>query len=620
MTVTVFPKLYETSNFVYGDVHKVLDDIRTGGSLRGMIEEIRELMLIDEAKADELKKKLPGVCFGGKFSKRMNSALLEASGLMILDFDKVDMMFAEKLAEDPFIWAYWISPRGNGLKALVKIPVVANDAEYKRYFHSFQQRYPDLDPSGKDVARICYFSFDPGIVIKDDAQLWDQTVEIKSATMANPVKQNTKIKSDFKKIAIGAKILQTAQVGNRHDAIIRAGRLMGGYIATGEIDESDVMNIFEKEIQSIMDRPEDFRTQWKTFVDGVTYGKADPIKTINETKVEEKIGKIDFTLHDVRDRLVKRFKEGRPKGYHVGWDDLRHHYQVLLGYTTYIYGTPYSGKSQWLFEALINLAEFYDMKHAVLSPESGSADEVFEELIQIYAKKDFTNAFNNQMTEAEREAAEKFIDAHFIIIDPEELDVDLDVKDLLDYVDILERQYNTKIHTLTIDPWNELDHEEENAARDRYLEKQLKLIRRNAKKNNRHIFVITHTKEQKQVTNKDGDSFYPIATPSDIAGGPTWYRKGYMMLSFWRPTTYRSKDETIQVFKRTLRRNSTIIQIQKSKPKGVGAIGEVEIYYDAKRHRYYESGNQYAHKIEDVAVDVIQKEFVSTNVFDEIPF
>jgi hypothetical protein len=196
------------------------------------------------------------------------------------------------------------------------------------------------------------------------------------------------------------------------------------------------------------------------------------------------------------------------------------------------------------------------------------------------------------------------------------LDVDLTPKDLLDYVDLLERKYNTKIHTITIDPWNELSHEGDDRL-DRYLEKQLKMIRRNAKRNNRHICIVTHTKEQKPITIK-GDTFYPIATPHDIAGGPTWYRKGFMMLSFWRPHIYNNKDEVVQVFGRTLKRNSTIIQVQKAKPKGVGKRGEVEIFYDVKRHRFYESGDQYAHKITDDDVDVIQKEFVLVN--DDPPF
>lgn len=258
-------------------------------------------------------------------------------------------------------------------------------------------------------------------------------------------------------------------------------------------------------------------------------------------------------------------------------------------------------------EVLINLAEFYDMKHAIFSPETGSADEIFEELVQIYAKADFGNDRGKQMSVELRDKAEDFVESHFIIIDPEELDVDLTVKDLLDYVGILERKWNTKIHTITIDPWNDLNHAEMD-MRDVYTERQLKICRRHAKKNHQHIFICAHTRGAKPIT-KNGETYYPIPTAREIQHGEAWFRRGFMMLAFWRPNFYKQSAATIKVFGRELRTNSTIIQVQKTKPKGVGSLGEIELFYDTYAHRYYDWDGSFAKKIDEDSED-LKKTFV----------
>lgn len=618
MTVTVFPNIFETTRYTYANVEEVFKGIKDGGSIRKQVEQLRELMLIDPNRANEEKKKLPGICFGGEFTKRSNDSLVKASGLMILDFDHPDIEFQDKLLNDEYIYAYWVSPRGEGYKALVRIPVVNNDTEYKQYFFAFQKRYPEVDPSGKDIARVCYFSYDPSIVVKEDCKMWEEKAEVRGGSGMRPAQEKTKVKSDFKKIAIGIDMLRNAQTGNRHETILKAGRLMGGYIGSGEIDEFDVTSVFESEVMSIMDNPSDFRTQWKTFTDGILYGKADPIKAINEVKIEQKIGQIDYVLaNGVREKLNKRYAEGKPKGYHVGFDSMRKLYKVVLGYMTFIYGAPFCGKTQFTMEMLVNLSEFYGMKHALFLPETGSADEIFEELVQIHARGDFGNERGKQITIEQRDASENFIEAHFIIIDPEDLDIDLTVKDLLDYVQLLERKWNTKIHTITIDPWNDLDHSEMD-ARDIYTEKQLKICRRYAKRNDWHIFISVHTKSQKPIT-RNGETYYPIPTPRDISWGEAWFRRGFMMLSFWRPSFYKQSSQTIKVFGRELRTNSTIIQVQKSKPKGVGSLGEIELFYDTYAHRYYDWDGSFAKKIDDDAEE-LKKVFVQVDDPDLIPF
>lgn len=618
--VTVFPDIFKTTECTYSEVESVLKAIREGGTLKQLIEELRQLAMIDPVKFKEEKKKLPGICFGGVFTARKNSALTEASGLMILDFDHVEIDFEEKLKADPFIWAFWLSPSGAGYKALVRIPIVKNDEEYKQYFLAFQKRFPNVDPSGKDVARICYFSYDPNMFVNAGAQVWEETVSAGKPT-ANPEqwKKKPKIQSDFKKVAVIMSMLQNANVGNRHEAILKAGRLAGGYVGSGEIDEYDVLNTCQSQIESMMDNPRDFPAQWKTFTDGIEYGKADPIQALSEARgdnLEKKIGKIDRRLDDETwEKVQENYKKGRVAGYHIGWQSMRMFYQVVLGYYTVLYGSPGSGKSQWLLEVLVNLSKFFGFVHVVFLPETGNKEEIFQEIMQIVAGADFYNDHKRQMPQHELQAAYEFTKKHFIVLDDEDLPESMTPEEVMDYVDMIERRDNIKIHTVTIDPWNELRHVYDRV--DIYLEDTLRMIRKRTKKAKRHTFIVTHINDQKPVM-VNGEAFYPIPTPRDLAGGQTWYRKSFMMLAFWRVIRYRKEEETIQLFGRTLRYNSLLIQVQKTKPKGYGRLGEIELYYNAEQHRYYEDGGRYARPVEEMTPEAVQTSFLDDK--DAVPF
>ena len=156
MRVSIFKDIYSTGKDV--DLGYVLDRIKTGGDFGKTITSIRNSQ--SEEEQQRLKKTLPGVTFCGTFKARRIQDLIEASGLVILDFDTPGVV----LEDSPFFYATWRSPRG-GMKALVKIPVVKSDQEFKQYFYALQARFTDVDPSGKDISRFCFMRHDPDIKI-----------------------------------------------------------------------------------------------------------------------------------------------------------------------------------------------------------------------------------------------------------------------------------------------------------------------------------------------------------------------------------------------------------------------------------------------------------------------
>jgi len=169
MKVSIFKSITNTAPYGIRDVGKALDRIRDGVS-RKTVEAIR--LELNKERQQELKKQLPVVCFNGEFTTRSIKGYKKPSGLMILDFDDVEDVFKKKdeLKGLKYVFAAWVSPRGNGVKALVRIPLVESDAEFKKIYADVKEMHPDVDDSGKDISRACFESYDPDIYVNVDAE------------------------------------------------------------------------------------------------------------------------------------------------------------------------------------------------------------------------------------------------------------------------------------------------------------------------------------------------------------------------------------------------------------------------------------------------------------------
>jgi hypothetical protein len=289
-----------------------------------------------------------------------------------------------------------------------------------------------------------------------------------------------------------------------------------------------------------------------------------------------------FKIQDFRDKVSDLYEKGVQPGEYIGFNTMKEHYSVKLGYTTYLVGAPASGKSEWHKQVLINLSQYYGWKHVLFSPETGNKEEIVAELCHTYIGKPFYKANGYGMSDMEMYKAMDFLQEHFFIIDPE--DKDLTIPEFYKAVDQLEDLYGIKVHTTTGDPFNEFKHDfsKDEGRQDLYIERILGDVRKNAKKHNRHNFIITHCRDQKPV-EKDGVVYFPPPTARDYAGGQAWFRKGMAMICVWRPP-YKLNDENGMPYKE----NETHIIVQKVKPKGTGKRGTVRMYYDFKSSRFYE--------------------------------
>ena len=128
------------------------------------------------------KKYMPSVTVSGLFDQRRRMDNLKVhSGFLALDLDDQDnedlLSKREQLENDPHCYALHTSLRGKGLVFYVKI----DSARHLDCFLALEQYLANtysvvLDPSGKDVSRLRFVSFDPHLHLNQRAKKWTKSL------------------------------------------------------------------------------------------------------------------------------------------------------------------------------------------------------------------------------------------------------------------------------------------------------------------------------------------------------------------------------------------------------------------------------------------------------------
>jgi len=288
-----------------------------------------------------------------------------------------------------------------------------------------------------------------------------------------------------------------------------------------------------------------------------------------------------FDADKLKEQLIELRNDGMKKGDWVGFHSLYDKYSVKRGSTTYIYAGAHQGKSQFAFEIMMNLAQYSGWKWAVYSPETGSPVEVFAELCWVYLRKPFLINEKITATDEEAQLAIEFITKHFYIIDSGLQDIT--IEGFYTAVADVEQRYDIKIDGCSIDPFTEIKTDVSSGVRDDIAIGQiLTRVRKHSAERDYHTIVTVHTKHQ-QVKYKDGIPYVDVPTMNDIAGGMQWSRKGMMVINIWR-CPYGLTDNNGVPYEP----NQVKISVVKAKPKAVGKLGWVYMYYDRIMNRYYE--------------------------------
>lgn len=265
---------------------------------------------------------------------------------------------------------------------------------------------------------------------------------------------------------------------------------------------------------------------------------------------------------DLGDRVTPLYNRGLLPGRSTGWPSLDGNYTVRPGEITVVTGIPSHGKSTWVDNLMLNLIRRNGWQFMVFSPENLPLEHYTARLCEKWLGRPFFGSYNAvpRMTQPELDGALAQLHEYISFI----LDADGEEDMTLDWILGRAGEYLLRrgVQGLIIDPWNEVEHQRpSNLTETEYVGQSLTRIRRFARKNGIHVWIVAHpTKLQ-----KDGSGSYPVPTPYNINGGANWFNKSDNCVAVWRDL-------------KTLARE-TQIHVQKIRFKEVGVIGRVDLEY-----------------------------------------
>ncbi|NWJ49445.1 MAG: primase C-terminal domain-containing protein [Bacteroidetes bacterium] len=146
-----------------------------------LIRELRDYVKAGDLKrANEIKRSLlaftPSATFEGG---RKLENMLKYTGIIVLDIDKLtdeDLLRIKAIINQcEYTLACFVSPGGHGLKVLVCVG--SQPSEHQFAFNCLKEHYEALtgvsiDPSGKDITRLCFFSMDDALYYNPSATIY----------------------------------------------------------------------------------------------------------------------------------------------------------------------------------------------------------------------------------------------------------------------------------------------------------------------------------------------------------------------------------------------------------------------------------------------------------------
>ena len=517
MIVTVFESLYSAKPSYHHHL-QVLDRIKNGGPLNGALAEIRES---DKDTRQNLKKKLPIICFGGKFSERKKTALIKASGLLILDFDDGDVIKLRKQFESrPYTVAAFAGPSGKekSLKVLIRIPEVKDDEEHKLYFGYIERLLPGLDSSGKDICRACFYTHDADCYINPNATeftLPKGYIE----TMSQP-------EAALKSVCDG---ILTAPKGTSHHAVLVAAFTAGGLAAGGLINDSVALRALEDAADTRRPKePKDSRDAIRTAFDA---GKQNPL--YDNESISKAVVKFDKPKRVVRgdslivscdemdDEIEDFYEDRKDFGRGIGNPDFDHFWRYRNNCFYFIISAKGQGKTTTVLFLMLMDAVKNNKKYVVGLFEN-TASSGRNTLISFYLDR-FAKGVYQTNRDRYNHAKEK-IDEHFTFINPQKAEGELYFDDIL----AAAKQINErdKHDALFIDPINSVPVPPDTRNEYRYMVDCARKSK-DFSTSVMSLYITGHPNSSKQ---REGGH----AKDVDAEGGGTFPNKADVTATLWR--------------------------------------------------------------------------------------
>lgn len=248
--------------------------------------------------------------------------------------------------------------------------------------------------------------------------------------------------------------------------------------------------------------------------------------------------------------------------YGTGWQIVDTVFQMFAPSFIVISGLPGSGKSTWLTNLLINIAEMHGWKSAVFSPEMPIVPHLRDKMRRIAGRSPIDKMNGQRLANVDHWISENFV---FIDHDTTDEDEDITLEWILERAADAVLRYGVRV--LVVDPWNEVEHaKDQRESMTEYVNRALRQLKKFGQRYGLAVFVVAHPTKD---VAKDGKSRVP--TLYDIADSSAWFNKPDIGIIIDRPNAH--SDETM-------------IYVKKVRFEGTGEKGSVKMRFDRETSRY----------------------------------
>lgn len=572
MNVSIYKDSFDVTSRYVVSVDDALLRIKNGKSQLKIIEIRNEA---DQERQQKLKLSLPSVTFSGTFSSRNDDGLIQHSGFICLDFDHTNVLEKKDFfTKWEYTYATWISPRGEGVKVLVKI---ADGRKHKEHFIALKNLFKDTDEKCINVSRVCFESYDPDIFINTKSRVFKEAIVHEVESKVYTSTEFETYKKLIKWLENKGKIFES---GNRNQYVFVLAGAMCRYGFTQEETTSMLQSDYT---ESTFPEKEIVRAVRSAFKKNEKQAGTCEFRnedlSVKETKVEvdpktfeEGFKPTDvFYGADVFENAREIYRVGYKSAESTHVPKLDEYFKWKRGQTTILSGIGNYGKTFYLLQLMLIKSYFDNTKWALFSPEHTPAEEFYFDLTESLLGARCDGGARYKPSEEVFSKAYDFVSNHFYYVYPESIEP----SPLIIKTKFLELILKEKVDGVVIDPFNQLSNNYGSAGgrSDKYLETFLSDWDRFSKVNNVYSVIVCHPHK----LQKNASGNYPCPDVFDLADGAMWNNKAYNILIYHRPFAQTEPDNPI------CEHHSKKIKHQKS----IGKRGWFEFVLNRDKRRFY---------------------------------
>jgi hypothetical protein len=575
--ISIYENKWDSTSKFTITIDKALERIKNGKH-KDVILHLRAIE--SKAQYDVEKGLLTGVCFSGTFEKRTDDALIEHSGMACIDFDNHPdaKRLKDELSKDEYIYACWLSPRGNGVKALVKIP--ASKENHRKHYEALFERYPESDKTCKNESRLCFESYDPDLYLNKESKEWTKFTTKKVVEMKRRVE--TDDENVFEKLITWQyRRSSYFSSGNRNtfiytlaSALCRCGisksstesMIVYKYSIDSDFSQNEMMSAINSAY-----RTNSAQFGSRAFDNEETYYQTIDIKGDIKAYEEEQFDLTDVIFGD-SEGVLDVYKNGYGSAETTFFPQIDPIFKWKKGDITLMSGIGNHGKSSFTLQLMLIKSINNGDKWALFVPENMPSKLFYAELTEMLIGCSIEPENPHRPHLSQIEQIQEWLAEHFIVVHP------VQSKPTPEYIKskFLGLIMKYGVTGILFDPFNKLlrDYKSAGDRDDRFLEAFLTDLSVFTKHHNIFCVIIAHpTKLHKGLDDKD----YPCPNVFNVAGGASWNNAMDNIVFFHRPFKISEPMNPICQF------TSSKIRWKKI----VGQEGTIDLMYNFKKRRFY---------------------------------